>query len=291
MMVTNDNPGTNNIGKTNQTFYANENELPTSKSITQNLNSRSTIIVAYPATIAPITQSSCSVDINYPPPPISPPCYALLNLPPPPSYEDLVGKDSVTSNLFEELLETIPTETTQNQEQLSVYLPTIDELENTVPNTTPTPTRNTCPRNQNVKQSNFTKCIMGIVTILFRSTMALIFLILTVINGAICSQFGKEFVPLLALGILQSLFVYVIVKQRKKTTLIALCFIPWLVTLIFAGVWLYSKPNAICKTCQYPSNLKNVSNVCASVKIVNIVFVGIELGTVCFLTIFSIFMD
>ena len=290
-MATSDNPGNYNIGKTNQTLYVNENELPCSQTTKKNLNSRSPIIVAYPAPIAPIVyQSSCSVDINYPPPQISPPSYAVLNLLPPPSYEDTVGKDSTTSIPSEALMETILIETIQNQEQIPSNLYSIDELESTAPNTTPAPTQNTCPTNQDANQTNFTKCIMGIITALFRSTIALIFLILTLINGAVCSQFGKEFVPLLALGILQSLFVYVIVKQRKKTTLIALCFFPWLVTLIFAGVWLYSKPNAICKTCQYPSKLKNVSKVCASVKTVNIVFVGIELGAVGFLAVFSSFL-
>ena len=65
----------------------------------------------------------------------------------------------------------------------------------------------TSPANQDSKHINFTRCKNDIGVLSFCFTIALVFLLLTVINGAICSRFAKEFVPFFALEILQSLFM------------------------------------------------------------------------------------
>ena len=65
----------------------------------------------------------------------------------------------------------------------------------------------TSPANQDSNHINFTRCKNDIGVLSFRFTIALVFLLLTVINGAICSRFAKEFVPFVALEILQSLFM------------------------------------------------------------------------------------
>ena len=65
----------------------------------------------------------------------------------------------------------------------------------------------TSPANQDSKHINFTRCKKDIEALSIRFAIALVFLLLTVINGAICSRFAKEFVPFFALEILQSLFM------------------------------------------------------------------------------------
>ena len=199
---------------------------------------------------------------------------------PPPSYIEVIGQDSATFNLSE-----IPVATMLTQDEPPVNLSTSHIVESTVPRTTPPTPRNTSSTNQAAKQINYTKCIQDIAIFLLCSAIVLIFLILTVANGATCYRYGKEFVPLLPLGTLQVLYFYVIPKHKGKKHIEALSFCLWMVSLIFAALWLFSEPNTICKTCQYSPNLKNVSKVCENISSTNRVFVGFELGVVVYLVL------
>lgn len=111
---------------------------------------------------------------------------------------------------------TMLTKTTQTQDEPPVNLSTSHTAETTVPHIIPPTSHNNSSINQDAKQINYTKCMQDIAIFLLRSAIALIFLILTVINGATCYRFGKEFVPLLPLGILQGLYFYVILKHKDK---------------------------------------------------------------------------
>ena len=82
--------------------------------------------------------------------------------------------------------------------------------------------------------------------------------------------------------------VYVILRQRENINLMKIYFVLWLVALISAIVWLYLKPNTICKTCQYPSKLIHARKVWASVKTVNRVILGTELGALGFFLVFQL---
>ena len=262
------------IGKTNPTFHANENELSSLEQTKTNHYKSSSNRVTYPE---PNISAACPVDINHPLSRISPPRYDLSNIPPPPSYTEVIGQDSATSNLSE-----IPVATMLTQDEPPVNLSKSHIAESTVPRTTPPTPRNTSSTNQGAKQIKYTKCIQDIAIFLLRSAIVLIFLILTVINGATCYRYEKEFVPLLPLGTLQVLYFYVILKHKGKKHIEALSFCLWMVSLIFAALWFFSEPNTICKTCQYSQNLKNVSKVCENISSTNRVFVGFELGVVVY---------
>ena len=77
-------------------------------------------------------------------------------------------------------------------------------------------------------------------------------------------------------------------RQRENINLMKIYFVLWLVALIFAIVWLYLKPNTICKTCQYSSKLIHARKVWASVKTVNRVILGTELGALGFFLVFQL---
>ena len=275
------------IGKTNPTFHANENELSSTKQTQTNRNRSSPIKATY---AEPNVCAACLVDVKHPLSCISPPRYDLANLSPPPSYTEVIGQDSATSVPSETPTVTMLTKTTQTQDEPPVNVSTGHIAENTVLRTTPPIPQNTSSTYQDVKQINFTKRIQDIAIFLLRSAIALIFLILAVINRATCYSFGKEFMPLLPLGILQVLYFYVILKHKDKKYIETLSFCSWMVSLTFAALWLFSKPNTICKTCQYPSNLKNVSKVCENISSTNRVFVGFGLGLVVYF-VFILFLS
>lgn len=236
------------IGKTNPTFHTNENKLSSSERTKTNYNRSSSIMVTYSE---PNVSAACPANTKHPVSCISPPRYELSNISPPPSYTEVMHQDSATLIPSETAIGTMLTKTTQTQDQPPVNLSTSHTVETTVPHIIPPTSRNNSSINQDAKQINYTKCMQDIAVFLLRSAIALIFLILTVINGATCYRFGKEFVPLLPLGILQGLYFYVILKHKDNKYIATLSFCSWMVSLIFAALWLFSEPDTICKTCQY----------------------------------------
>lgn len=201
------------IGKTNPTFHTNENELSSSERTKTNYNRSSSIMVTYSE---PNVSAACPPDTKHPVSCISPPRYDLSNTLPPPTYTEVIHQDSATLIPSETAIGTMLTKTTQTQDEPPVNLSTSHTAETTVPHIIPPTSHNNSSINQDAKQINYTKCMQDIAIFLLRSAIALIFLILTVINGATCYRFGKEFVPLLPLGILQGLYFYVILKHKDK---------------------------------------------------------------------------
>lgn len=198
------------IGKTNPTFDTNENELSSSERTKINYNRSSSIMVTYSE---PNVSAACPPDTKHPVSCISPPRYDLSNISPPPTYTEVIHQDSATLIPSETAIGTMLTKTTQTQDEPPVNLSTSHTA---VPHIIPPTSHNNSSINQDAKQINYTKCMQDIAIFLLRSAIALIFLILTVINGATCYRFGKEFVPLLPLGILQGLYFYVILKHKDK---------------------------------------------------------------------------